>query len=373
MTRFLLVFFVLCVVSCKSDDDNSSTNLPESRSFHMGFTAFPYDLTATAVDETFANVTANGDVLLAHFDFGIPWNEALNDLPFPNEVQTTIDQTIAAVSPNHKIVLTATPTDQERDSLAKFWNNAGTHQDLEAPWTGYNFDSPEVIEAYLNYCRRIIDAIQPDYFGYGVEINPNFIDGSENFNAFLKLAQTVYNTLKQDYPNLPIFMSFQDQSFNKNKQELLEFTKLFLPYTDMMAVSTYPFWQVDAPMQDANPDLLYSDWLIEMRDLAPNKPFAISETGYIADDLVMEELGVNLKADPLWQANYVQLLAERANRLNAEFVLWFVYRDYDLLYEATPDPPLIFKVWRDNGLLDGDGNRRPSHGIWDKWMALPRN
>lgn len=364
----ILLFLVSVIIGCKSDDAPVSSSLPESRSFYMGFTAFPYDLSLAAVDETFAKVTANGDVLLAHFDFGVPWDEALNNLPFPNEVQNTIDQIVREVPSSDKIVLTATATSQERDALANYWNDAGTHQQLGSPWDTYSFDSPEVIAAYLNYCRRIIDAIQPDYFGYGIEINPNFQEGSDALDAYLKLAQTIYPTLKQEYPNLPIFLSFQDQSFEKDKEALLEFTKQFLPYTDIMAVSTYPFWLVDQPTQDANPDLLDDDWLIEMRNLAPNKPFAISETGYSADDLVLDPLGVNIKSDPTWQANYVQLLCERANRLNAEFVLWFVYRDYDLLYEATTDPPIIFKIWRDNGLLDGDGNRRPSHLIWDNWL-----
>ncbi len=373
---FSILSFLTISYSCNEDDIEIPVNLidnniPNSRSFYMGFTAFPYELSAEALNQSYDYQAQNGDILLTHFDYGVPWNEALNDLPFPNEIQSDINGAIATATPNHKVVLTATATNTNRDGLANYWNSSGTHQPLPAPWDSYSFNNPNVITAYIKYCKRIIDAIQPDYFAYGIEMNSTFLENTEAFNNYLILADKVYNTLKQGYPDLPIFLTFQDQAFDKTKSELHHLTQTLLEYSDIIAVSTYPFWQFEYPTRDANPMLFSNNWLKEMRDLAPDKPFAISETGFCAEDLQLDELGVNIAGTETWQAQYVQKLCAEANKLDAEFVLWFVYRDYDLLYETIPST--LLKIWRDNGMLDGNGNRRTSHDIWDSWKNLPIN
>ena len=107
-----------------------------------------------------------------------------------------------------------------------------------------------------------------------------------------------------------------------------------------------------------------------MRQLAPNKPFAISETGYCAEDLVLTDFGINIEASEQWQKEYIQKVLIEANKLGAEFLIWFVYRDYDLLESNLPDPSIALKIWRDNGLQNGNGDRRPSHDTWDIWKSL---
>ncbi len=369
----LLGFFLILGFSCSESDDPSENplELPNSRSFLMGFTPFPNDFTSEAVNEGYTNALENGDILLAHFDNGVPWNEALNDEPFPQEITKTLDELNSFKQEGHKILLTATPTNQNRDGLANYWNNNGTHQPLEGPWASYSFDSPEVIKAYISYCHRIIDTIEPDYFGFAIEINAGFLPETDAFNSYLILADTVYRNLKQRYPDLPVFQSIQDQSFNKSRDQLLALTRDILPYTDMIAVSSYPFWHYDYPDQAADPASFADNWLEELRLLAPDKPFAISETGYCAEDLVMDEVGINVRSNPTYQRQFAEKLLRQASDLDAEFVIWFIYQDYDELYNKIPDPPVIFKVWRDNGLLDGAGNRRPAHDVWDAWKQLP--
>lgn len=367
-----MLLLLLLLVSCSEDDGATTDVETETRSFFMGFTAFPYDNTVAAHQETYQNVIADGDIFLNHLDHGVPWNEALNNLPFPEEVQNTLDATKTGLGPTTKIVLTATPTDQTRKNLARYWNNDGSHQPLPTFWQNKTFDDPDVVSAYINYCRRIIDEVRPDYFAYGIETNASFRKGDTAFTQFLILADTVYTTLKADHPNLPIFLTVQDQSFNNSTAELLELTSVLLEHSDYIAVSTYPFLFYEDVTRDANPELFSDDWLKDFRNLEPSKPFAISETGFCAEDLIIENLGINSRGTEEWQAGYVDKLFEHANDLEAEFVLWFVYRDYDLLYDNTPNPPDIFKVWRDNGLLDGQGNKRPAHTKWMQWKTLTK-
>ena len=386
MKRIILIssFFLLLSTSCEKDKVDTieypitveyplDYTIPSERSCHMGFTAFPYGISTSAYSQSYVNQSSNGDILLTHFDHGVPWDESLNNLPFPNEVQTAIDEAVANISPDHKVLLTATATDTDRDKLAKYWNDNGSQQPLPTFWQNLSFNSPEVITAYRNYCHRIIDAIQPDYFAFGIEINASFLINTTPFDNYLMFADSIYIELKSSYPSLPIFLTFQDQSFNKNKAELQEVTSSLLSYSDMIAVSTYPFWLYEHPNQDANPKLFANNWLKEMRDLAPDKPFAISETGYCAENLKLPNYGVDIKATAEWQNEYLQKLLAEANKLDAEFVMWFVYRDLDLLESNLPEPNDALKIWRDNGLEDGNGNKRPSYFKWHDWKALPVN
>ena len=367
-TKYLLLLSAM-LLSCSTDDDGNFGTDIGSRTFFMGFTAFPYDNSVEAQQETYQNVIGHGDIFLNHLDHGVPWNEAFNDLPFPEEVQNTLSATKTGLDPGTKMLLTATPTDQTRENLARYWNNNGSHQPLPSEWQNKTFDDPDVISAYIKYCRRIIDEVQPDYFAYGIETNAAFRKSDTAFTQFLTLADTVYTNLKAEYPNLPIFLTVQDQSFNNSRTELLEITSMLLNHSDYIAVSTYPFLFYEDVTRDANPELFPDNWLQDFRNLDSSKPFAISETGFCAEDLVMENLGINIRGREDWQTAYMDKLFKHANELDAEFILWFVYRDYDLLYDNTPDPPDIFKVWRDNGLLDGDGNKRPAHAKWVEWKS----
>ena len=368
---FVLSFVLL--ISCTKDDSPKQELEAETRSFYMGFTAFPYDLTVEAQLDTYEKVASLSDIFLTHLDHGVPWDEALNDLPFPSEVQNTLDATKTGLAPNTKVLLTATPTDQNRKDLNLYWNNNDSHQSLPSFWQNKTFDDPDVVSAYIKYCRRVIDAVQPDYFAYGIETNAVFRKDDIGFTKFLSLAETVYSSLKNDYPNLPIFLTLQDRSFENSHQELLETSKMLLQYSDYVAMSSYPFLDYNNLKRDANPQLFEDNWLQDFRNLDTSKPFAISETGFCAEDLVIDNLGVNVKASEAWQNDYMTKLFNSANNFDAEFVAWFVFRDYDQLYDKTPNPPDILKVWRDNGLLDGQGNQRPAYQSWQEWKALVKD
>lgn len=308
-----------------------------------------------------------------HLDHGVPWDEAFNDLPFPNEVQNTLNATKEGLAPNTKILLTATPSGQNRKNLASYWNDNGSQQPLPAFWKDKTFDDPEVISAYINYCKRVIDTVRPDYFAYGIETNAAFRITDPEFAEFLTLAETVYSTLKSEYPDLPIFLTLQDRSFENSQEELLETSKMLLVYSDYIAMSTYPFLEYGNLQRDANPDLFEDDWLGDFRNLDASKPFAISETGFCAEDLNIPNLGITIMGTVEWQEAYMTKLFNQANSLESEFVVWFVYRDYDMLYDSTPNPPDILSIWKDNGLLDGEGNERPAHFKWTEWKEFPKN
>ena len=58
-----------------------SVSAEGARSFRMGFTPFPYDITTEAVEDTRAFLRENADIIAFHME-SVPWTEALSGEPF---------------------------------------------------------------------------------------------------------------------------------------------------------------------------------------------------------------------------------------------------------------------------------------------------
>ena len=111
-----------------------------------------------------------------------------------------------------------------------------------------------------------------------------------------------------------------------------------------------------------------------MQALAPEKPFAVAETGFPADNVNIEKYHLSRKGSPEWQSQYVTFLLDNADRLDARFVIWFVPEDYDPLWNRLKDMGAdeLLKLWKNCGLADSSRNPRPSLAVWDAWYRLPR-
>lgn len=356
-----------------------AASLPESRSMLLGVQPFPHDITAQASEQAYEFVRAHSDLLFYHLDNGIPWPEALAGEPYHPNFMADIESMTAARQPGQKLYLAITPNQPERNQIAQY---RAEEEGMELPsaWQGKTFDDPDVIAAYLNHARFMIDTMRPDYFAYGIEVTCDFQSLDDPaLGQFQRFAEVVYPTLKGEYPNLPIFLTICTGSFQHDDIEaLFDLGRQVLKYSDYVAISTYPYWIVPGmKIKQANPADLPRDWFAQWARLAPDKPFAVAETAYPAEDLKMRPIfgwNVNVEANETWQAQYITFMLESLNELEAEFVAWFVPRDYDALYDWITDQTgevEFFKTWRDTGFLDGSGRERPSLAVWDAWLALP--
>ena len=101
--------------------------------------------------------------------------------------------------------------------------------------------------------------------------------------------------------------------------------------------------------------------------LSADRLFAVSETGFIAEKLLLK-----IPGDERNQAEYVRFFLEQCGRLNARFVVWFFVRDYDDFWirvrQSGGDE--LFMVWKDTGLLDERGNEREAMKVWERF-AMP--
>src|SRR5262249_28032061 len=150
------------------------------------FTPFPHELTSQGVLDAVSMITANGDLIVYHFDNGVPWNEELIGAAHPDAAGIAYQRSFCP--PGHKILLDVTPIAITRDQLAPFYGDVP----LTAPWDSYPFDHPDVVTAFRNYCEQMIAAMQPDYFEFGIEVNMLHEYAPASWAAFVDLATQTY-------------------------------------------------------------------------------------------------------------------------------------------------------------------------------------
>ena len=364
----LLLAASLLLTSCASLIGPGDTSY---RSYAMGFTPFPYAMTEEAYIDTWEVISTDGDMAALHFDGGVPWQEAYDETAYPTNFQNELDFSDGAVPFGHVRYVAVTPISDRRNGLAL---NRGEmpNESLPWPWNGYTFDDPEVIAAYKNHCEKMIDELDPDYFAYGIEVNSLNWLAPGKWDAFVTLAAEIYPHLKMLYPDLPVFLTFQADAFHNYPTSQTAAIQEVLPYTDVVAVSGYPFTdpQLD-PLGD--PLAVRADYFTALADLAPDKPFAVAETAWPAET-IDDPYWIEIPASEETQLQYLELLFAECDYLDALFICWFFPRDYDDVWEEyfQYDPEAaLFRTWRDTGLYAGDGTERQALLSWRQTLARP--
>lgn len=369
-----VLFFAATMAGCGGGGSSPGP----TRSAAMGFTYFPNDITPEALDFALNAIAADGDLLVAHHDSGIPWDAALdNDFSlYPQDFRDEVDGIVARKPPGHLLYLAVTPAAFLRNRLAPTRGPGGT-QTFQPPWDGYPFDHPDVVAAFTNHCRILIERYDPDFFAYGIEVNIVRANADDNtWNAFVALSAAVYGALKASYPSLPIFQTLHVETFYDNQAAQTAAIGQLLPYTDYIAVSSYPYGDFDRypDGSEADPSLLPADYFSALAGLAPGKPFAISETAWPAED-VTAPYPITIRSSALNQKRYVEFLLSSTEALSGRFVNYFFSRDFDAFWNNVliddPNAPLI-RLWRDTGLYDGSGVPRPALSSWRSVLSRRR-
>lgn len=361
-------FFITLLLLLACDDDEPA----KERHFYMGTTPFPYEVSETAVDYTYQKVGEHTDIINHHFDNGVPWVEALTGDDFNAHVQNDWSFRKSRTPDNHKIYLSVTPVSFLRTGLAAYHGETD-NMALPEPWDTYTFSHANVKTAYLNYCKRIIDFFEPDYFNMGIEVNLLHFNNPAAWDEYLELHEYIYNQLKSSYPDLPVFSSVTAQHLlpgyigDNNVTESREALNDVLEYSDLYAVSFYPY--MSAFLGDPYPENSFE----EILGLS-SKPFAVAETGYPAQNFSMDTgfAIVAIEGTGDKQDAYIRDLLEAAmSRANTQFVINFVIRDYDQLWVQIGSPNDINIAWRDTGFFDENGTERKSLTTWTEFFDIP--
>jgi hypothetical protein len=349
----------------------TAQELPDERHFYMGFTPFPYAISIPAVAYTYQQIAQDADLIVHHFDNGVPWPEALTGEAYSENIRNDWNWRKAQTPPNHQRLVTITPIDFMRTGLAAY---RGTADDmpLPAPWDSYDFDHPHVITAFERYSQDVIAFFEPDYFLMGIEVNLLMKNNPGRWDAYLRLHREVYARLKQSHPELPIFISvtgidllegYTDANHAAQMRALSDMSE----YTDLLGLSVYPY--MTTYMTNSIPMDIF-DRLAELTTL----PLAVTETGYPAQAFSIQvEQGPHLEFNgtPALQEMYIQLLLTAAQTHDMAFVVNFVLRDYDELWQTIGGREDLTIAWRDTGLYDEAGSPRTALETWRAWLQVP--
>lgn len=381
MKRYQTIVFMLlglsllvgCGSSGNSDNNDDDDDIVElSRSFYLGFTPWPYEATQEAIDTVYDTIQQNGDIVAHHLMDGIPWQESLVGDPFPADLENEVAGRIAETDSDQQVYLAVDSLNTNRDNLALNWGEAGG-EPLPAPWNTRTFADSEVVEAYVNFALAMIARFEPDYFNYGTEVSELLLNDQDKFAQFVVFAEGVYTAIKAEYPSLPLMVSVALKSPDSADAEILA-TNLnqLSDYVDMVGISVYPYAFFDHG-DKGDPANLSIDWLAQINSLIPGKPVAVTETGWIAENLEIETFGLSVQSDPSKQKVFLETLFAEAENLSASFVIWFTVADYDTLWNEDLGQNDLAKVWKDTGLLNSSLQTRPAMGTWQDYLARPRD
>jgi hypothetical protein len=344
------------------------------RSFRLGFTPFPYDSSEAAVDWVYDKLESDADLIAFHTTEGVPWVEAARDAAFAeygDALKRKWTEHQAHSFSGHAVYVALTPLDDSRSRLADYWG-AQDHMPLPAPWDGYAFDAPQVKSAYLSFCRRAIAFYSPDYLAIGIEVNLLSDKAEASWAAYVELHRSTYEALKRDHPTLPVFVTvtavdllegWTDGDHRARMRALQD----LLPYTDILGISFYPY--MSAYLTNPYPAVVFE----KLQALANGKPIAIAESGYPAQAFTMPSFNLSFEGTPEKQRAFVADQLSAGDRHQLPFIVNFVARDYDELWQKLPaESQELGMVWRDTGLYDEAGMARPALALWRSALARPR-
>lgn len=371
MKQFVItiVFLIIATVvpsACEQKDlvtviEQSPAIPGHTRSFALGFTDFPYAATSEAYQEGYEIIRNDADLAVMHFDDGVPWQNAFDRQDYSVDISNELRSKTALIPRGHLVYLAITPFSFDRSDIAD--HKGGD----DVPWRA-KLDDPDVITAYINHAKTMLETFYPNYFAYAIEANMFHSTNPERWDEFVTLAAAVYTNIKATYPDLPVFITIQADFFHQDPEAQKEAIIQILPYTDFIAISTYPYIYGDSP------DSLASDHFTAISNLSEDKPFAIAETAWPAEN-ISDPYPVTIEGSEAAQLAYVDRLIKEATDINAVFITWFFTRDFDEFWEAqlqdSPIAPTI-RLWKDTGLYDGEGNPRQALELWQDTLDKKR-
>lgn len=356
-TTIVLAALVVLMSACAKDNE------PLSRAFRMGFTA-PYGVAPETLEYVYDKLAVESDIVNHHFDTGVPWIEAFSGEDLPAHIMGDWAFHRDRIKTPHKTYVSVTPINYSHDGLALYRGDKD-NMALPSPWNQYRFNDEPVKAAYLNYCKRVIEFFQPDYFAMSIEANLLYKFRPESWSGYLELHEFIYGQLKSLYPDLPIFTTISGapllKGFLQENDHVIQrlAAMQLLESSDYYAISFYPppmAYQMDWPVNTF--ENLFS---------LSSKPVIIAETACTAKPASIPTDGgfLVLAADPVKQKLFVDALLTASDRWNAEFVIWLTLRDYESLSGNHAGD----YVRKDGGLYDELGNPRPALNSWREWFS----
>lgn len=200
-----------------------------------------------------------------------------------------------------------------------------------------DFSDPSTRETLTKGVRKLVEIYEPDFLALGVEVNYYYLEKLQEFESYITLYNELYSELKHDYPELPIFVTYQyEAAVGKQKGipqhwEVLE----MIENTDAMAISLHPYYK----NAFGNPGDIPDGYLSPLQTYG--KPIIIAETGWNDADE---------------QPEYVLWLFNNARKMNMTMVVWYSLHDTDTQPEDFTSLGLLYK----------NGNPKKAYELWTR-------
>ncbi len=362
--NIIIIIFISSQFSCSKDDDNTPTvncnnadffSEYTSRNFKMGFTTWSFGPNQKDVDNTYQFIENNADIYAEHIDNKIPWNAWINNLTLPLEFTNEISGRASRKIQSHQLLLSVSLLNSDRSELA---------EDFDGTIPAYtNLNDIDIENAYFKHIKYLINAFSPNYLVIAIEVNELKLRSPTKWEAYKLLIGNVKTRIKQLYPNLNISESISLHNLYEpdvsNPAEYIDEMINYMNQMDFVSISFYPFFKNQSTKSDFQQtfDFLHSNI---------NKPIAFVETTHIAENLSVPNLNISINGNECEQNDYLETLFTNAQVQNYEFIIWWVHRDYDALWETFPtEIKDVGKLWRDTGLLDENGGERLTYLTWE--------
>jgi len=347
------------VVGCREERAELAGFVPEpratageARSFLVGFSSIPGELTEKAYLGTYDLAANQGEALLiqrppAWADFlpGASVSQALRD-------QTLAEQRAAELRGLRLVYVLDVFDPNGRQRL----------QGLPPSHAGLTLADDDLRQALRADALFVARNVQPAYLVIGHEVNVTFEHNSEAYQQFVEIYAETYDALQEASPETRILTSFQ-------YEELLgvipwlpahaprwELFNDFEGRLDVLGITSYPSFAF-AVARKVEP--FYYRQIREHTDL----PIAFVSTGYASGT---GREGINAST-PAEQRRYLQRLFDDADRLGSPLLIWLLARD--LSYATGPPEDLVASL----GLMEVDGSPKEAWPAWESAAVRPYN
>ncbi|MGH7527322.1 MAG: hypothetical protein ACREMX_11535 [Gemmatimonadales bacterium] len=339
------------LVACGSDPSGTA---PPTRSYYMGFSAFPPRPDTTLVLPTLTLATQHSDAGL--IQLSIPWQVLLDGISAAEEVRTVrlpLANYYRAVGQPITVALDVT------DGL----NRAQESPELIA--AGRSITEPPVQELYRRYVNAVDTILRPEYLSLAAETNLIRLAASAPvYAAIVAMAGAAAGDLRARGTSSRLLVSVQVEAAWGALQGGTGFVGIALdrtdfPFADVIGLSSYPY--LGGYDQPEDIPLDYYSRLVADDPL----PQLVLEGGWpsvTAGPVV---------SSPELQSRYIRRHAAILDRTDAAAVFQITFTDLDLA--ASPPPPgSILPLFAHLGLVDSALGPKPALAVWDSLLALDR-
>ncbi len=335
-----------------------STPAP-SRAFRLAMVPFPAEPNVVSFYEAMDFVGEHADLVVHHFDDGVPWDSALVGHDPPQSIRDEFEyRRYRAAQLGMPVHVTITWLSTFRESLA---TGPGGAPRPPAIASDANFANPDVRRALKFWSAWVATYFAPEAFSPGIEINLYARHQPADWPNLVSLYREVRDTLQLLNTRLKIFPTWQlDELHAHNQFGLLADLDGNL---DVVGLSLYPGGYGKTPAT------MPVDYFSRVRTfVSSSKPMWVSETGY--GDSALVALGVE-GSDAL-QRDYISWLVGQAETHGIEQLTWFFPADaWGVIELAPPAARVWLEFFGPMGLRKRNLARKPALDTWDQQLARP--